>query len=184
MNRARSLPSTVLPILFACSNACSMEDIIPKTGFEAGERSALVSVDFVPLSINDLSGSFDNFRLSIIDVLIHRPTDDAWLILNDSEATYSISESEKHQIKWSAIPIAVGDYDAIQIVFEDAYIHAQDRWQPAELLRSEWTHEQTISIDENVTLEIGIDATNSIDGNSIDGWQIDPRMSLDIKKNR
>ena len=176
----QSKPLGILGALALALTACGLDGWIPETGAEAGEESTHVRPSFDSGGTRSFPAGVTSARIEVLDVLLHKPGPDVWVILNDKPFFYELVGEDGSSTPFSAVPIGVGDYDALQVVFAGGSVATNGREYDATVTPDSVLFEQTFQVRRDSEFVLTFDLSNAVGGNAVDGWTLTPDISVEM----
>ena len=163
----RSTCSISPPLLFAllCGTpACDVEDWVPTTADEAGKASAQLVVEMGARGVNELPAHIQAIEIQVLDVLVYRPDDDAWLPINSETHVIDLHHEESPAM---LVGLPMGG--------------SGDKWHPAKLMAREVELDESFALSEDTVLALRLDFQRAFAGR-IDGYfLIAPSFDVDME---
>jgi hypothetical protein len=137
----------------------------------APRMAVVVQADAMP------QGGVVAVDLELVDVLLHRESDDAWVwVAGDaSRVELSLAGSETQ----SSVPLLADRYDRMLVVVDAPRVALDGSWQRAGLVHDEIELEIDLDLDADAEIELRFDVEASLSGES-GQFQFDPRASAHI----
>jgi hypothetical protein len=165
-------------VLVSLLSSCGLfEDVVPRLANEAGQESVTVDPEIETGGARSLPASISGLELEVLDVLIHEPTDDVWYILNDHSVEWAPFDSSSASPEFSAMPMVVGTYDAIEVHFGQAWVQTNGTWSPAELTADSVAIEGEIHLDADTNLTLLFDFDGAFAQNQNGAWTLTPAVA-------
>lgn len=156
------------------ATACDLQ-LLPETAeYEATtspRMAVVVQADAMP------QGGVVAVDLELVDVLLHRESDDAWVwVAGDaSRVELSLGGSEPQ----SPVPCMADHYDRMLVVVDAPRVAKDGEWQRARLERDEIEMAIDLDLDDDTEIELRFDVEASLSGES-GQYRFDPTASAHV----
>lgn len=161
-----------------CLGGCGLDGILPELATDAGDPTQHVQAVIHPSKTRSLPAGVDELRIEIKDVLLRRKSDESWNILNDKPAVWSITDKVPEMPTFSAVPLAVDEYDALRVVFGRASITQNGNMQELLLVEPELTQEAVWNLDSDQGINLWLSVTGAVRQNAEGQWEAEPKLEL------
>jgi len=175
MNATRSYRNALGIAAFALASAACDLQLLPETAkYEATSSprmAVVVQADAMP------PGGVVAVDLELVDVLLHRESDDAWVwVAGDaSRVELSLAGSETQ----SSVPLLADHYDRMLVVVDAPRVAKAGSWQRATLERDEIELAIDLDLDDDAEIELRFDVEASLSGES-GQYRFDPTASAHV----
>lgn len=160
------------------NTGCSLSGLIPELAKDAGEPTSHVQAVIHPSKTRSLPPGIDGVQIEVLDVLIRRKTDQSWNILNDKPAVWTIGATAHELPTFSAVPLAIDDYDGIKVVFGRAFVAQNGTQSPLEIPGSQVTQEGAWNLSRDQGFHLWLNLTDAIQQDAQGQWQATPNLEL------
>lgn len=169
-----------LALLFAVAplSACDPSSILPKTADEAGMSSARVAVAMGVDGIAGLPAELAELELEVVDVLLHRESDDAWVLLANESTTLGLLDGPG-AVQLTGIPIGTGVYDEVAVVFGDVRARDGLGWHDVEIKKDEYRLKFRNQIEVDARVDLTLEVGSAVKGGA-GAWKMTPGISIEI----
>lgn len=165
--------ATLAPLLLAAA-ACDLQLLPEAAEFEGHgdpRMAVVVQADAMP------AGDVVAIDLELVDVLLHRPSDDAWVWVAGTAARVELSPGLGSE--QSAVPLLADHYDRVLVVIDAPRVAHGGKWHQAGLDQDEFEVEIDLDLEADAQIELRFDLGASLKGNS-GKWRFDPHASATI----
>ena len=175
MNAARSYRNALAVAAIALASAACDLQLLPEAAeYEANtspRMSVVVQADAMP------DGGVVAVDLELVDVMLHRESDDAWIwVAGDaSRVELSLAGSEPQ----SPVPCMEDHYDRMLVVIDSPRVAKDGKWQHAKLDHDEIEIPIDLDLADDTEIELRFDVQASLSGKS-GNWRFDPRATAHI----
>ena len=173
MKRLPLLLGLFLPALIG---GCDVADLMPTTAAEAGKASARVAVVMQAFHADTMESQVEAFEMTVVDVLLHRVEDDAWIIANDGVGQLRADDADG-SLAFTGLPIGLGNYDRVLVALDGARVSVQGEWIEVALTDTELEVPHHWIVNDETQLDLGLDLQQALAGS--DGrWVLTPRFTV------
>ncbi|GEM_PF-5172208 len=176
-NRRQTFSAIVFPLVLGLTSACDFAELLPETADGAGTTGARVDVQLASVGTEDLDPEVQAVAIEVVDVLIHRSSDDTWLILNSDQIEFNLTDLPR-SANFNTVPLAVGEYDSVQVTIDNGRVASDGKWRRANLPTHELTFEDAIYLDQGTRLRIEFDLEDGLVGAGAVGWTLTPQLRV------
>lgn len=163
-----------------CLGACSLQDFIPQTANGVGASPSLVQAELrAPLKRISIPG-VSSYEIELIDVLLHDPQKDRWTILNDKPARMQVADEAPQVPTFSPVPIAMGSYDKVRLVFANGKINLGGRSQKLKIEPAQVDLEGPWEFHGDHRLQVVINFSNALKKDAQGAWVFSPSFRLSL----
>lgn len=115
--------------------------------------------------------------LELVDVLVHRESDDAWVWLAGGTGRVELSLDGSSQ--QTSVPLLPDHYDRLLVVVDAPRVAVDGAWQSAALATDEIEFAIDLDLDADAEVEVSFDVDASLTGGRGD-WRFDPRATVHV----
>jgi hypothetical protein len=163
------------------SGGCDVDALVPRTADEAGRMSARVAVSLGAVGLEELvDDGVQAVELQVVDVELHRASDDAWLVLA-SEPTTLLAADAMDAVALTGLPLGTGEYDAVRVTLAAGRVAAGGFWSDARLDALEVVVPAPLVISGDSELLLDLDLERSLGIDPASGlWRIDAAFDVTV----
>lgn len=170
----RLIAASLLSTLLAPAG-CDLA-LLPETADYVGTRPADVMLQ-VDATAMPSQGNVDKVEIELVEILVHRSTDDAWVLLGADEVELVGPHAA---VALREVPLSAEHYDAVALGIDRVRVHTSQGWQDAELVTDTVQLDATLSVTGDTTLELhfDLDASVTLVGEQ---WYFDPVAAAELQ---
>jgi len=165
---------TALAPLLLGAVACDVQ-LLPETAMYDGSGTprlaVVVGVDAMP------PGDVAAVDFALVDVLVHRERDDAWLWVAGVDARVELSLAGTSP--QAAVPLHADYYDRMLVVIDAPRVAEGGAWHTAALDHDEIEIAIDVDLDADVEIELRFDVAASLSGGR-GAWRFSPTVSARV----
>jgi hypothetical protein len=166
--KAASILTLVTLVLSGCDIA-----LLPETASYDGAGSprmaVLVAADAMPL------GNVDAVDLELVDVLLHRESDDTWVWIGGDASRVELSPLQMDRAE--SVPLHADHYDRVLMVIDAPRVASGGVWHTAQLENDEIEIAVDLDLDADTRIELHFDVAASLSGETPAQWSFSPQVS-------
>lgn len=181
MTQQTILRTLAITSLLVTSSGCNLEGLIPELANNAGEPTLHVQAVLHPSKTRSLPAGVDEVHIEVKDILLRRKKDQSWNILNDQSASWSIDASGSALPSFSAVPIPVGSYDAVRVVFGESSVRQSGQALELALPEEGIIQEGDWELSSDQSFEFWLDVNGVFSQGSNGTWQAEPKLELKVR---
>src|SRR5690606_20468676 len=167
--------ATAVGLLFSLTGC----DIATLPEFADYDSAGTTSIDVEIHAIAMPASGVEAVEIQLRNVLLHRATDDAWIIVGPESLTIGLSE-EVSEVVIEGVPIDHARYDRVSIEVASVRVDAEGSWHAATLAVDVLELDIDLGDAAAVTMDLGFDLEASLEGSARDGWTFDPAVQLEV----
>lgn len=171
----RILPRALAGLLL--TTACDLT-LQPETAEGAGVRAARLSV-LLGSEIDGLPSELTAVQIEVFDLRVHRPSDDAWIMLAPEVVRVDIT-GDPDTFTHDGIPLRPDWYDEVQLVIGSVRVADGETWTPVELVEDELAAIVDWPLRNDAILEVRFDLATALRGSTAAGWRFTPTASAHL----
>lgn len=172
--RAAALALSLLPMV-ACDVA-----FIPDLADQAVRETATVEVTLGASNVESVDPAIEKLEVEIVDVLLHRSSDDVWIIVNANEVEIDLVDMAP-TLGFTGIPISQGQYDGVMLIFDQARVMRNGEWHEVTMTEPDVQLTELVDVTATgATFDLEFDLHRALDGGPIGGWTLDPNVTITV----
>lgn len=169
--KAAAFPTLATLVL---ASACDIA-LLPETASYDGEATPRMEVVFAGDAMpTEMVEAVD---LEIVDVMLHRESDDAWVWIAGDGARVELSPESA---PGAFVPCLADHYDRMLVVVDAPRVAANGKWHKIKLDNDELELAVDIDLAADTTVELHFDVGASLHGKSANDWRFDPQLRAEI----
>lgn len=150
--------------------------LFPETAQYDDAEVARAAVSF---GADGMSSTMDNVKVEVTDVLLHRPEDDAWLLLGDNATVVNLAHPERG-VTYKNVPLALTEYDQVTILIGDVEVQEDGEWTYADVPEQEVEIRGDFAVEGDVVVDLRFDVQASLRRDPRAGWIFEPAVSVSL----
>lgn len=165
----RLAPASLVVLALNAEGGCDVE-LLPEAASYEGSSAPRVSLR-VGGDATDMEMDVQAVDVEIVDVLVHRESDDAWVWIGgvDRVELGAVSIDTNRPV-----PLPADRYDALRIVVDEPRVALGGKWHKAELTNDQLELPLDLQLDADHIVELRFDLRASLSGSKADKWTFDP----------
>ena len=167
----RHLPLCSLALAFGCDVA-----LLPEAATYEGTAAPRLSLSIVADAMDSDVQAVD---LELVDVQVHRVSDDAWVWIGGGEDRIQIETTAT--LVNHPVPLPVDEYDAVRIVVDEPRVAHGGSWHACELPHDEIELPIELELDGDTAIELSFDLTESLAGSKNGKWSFEPSAHASLE---
>jgi len=150
--------------------------LLPETASYAGEDTPRIAVAIAADAMPE--GMVDAVDLELVDVLLHRESDDSWVWIGGTAERVELSPTQMARAE--SVPLLADHYDRVLLVIDAPRVAAEGTWHAVELASDELELPVDIDLDADTRIELHFDVAASLEGDAPAQWSFTPQVKAQI----
>lgn len=167
----------VLATAFVFVMGCDLA-LLPETADWVGRPTAVAEVAIGAMDPSPPAG-VDAVEIEVVDVRLHRPNDDAWLLLGSETAVVDLVQPAMN-VAFPEVPLGLEHYDALAVVIGDVRVSGAGGDAEVVVVENALEIDGLWSIEHDVRIELRFDVAGSLwraDGQ----WHFAPAADVGVR---
>jgi hypothetical protein len=150
--------------------------LLPETASYDGDgtprMAVVIAADAMP------QGNVEAVDLELVDVLLHRESDDTWVWIGGDASRVELTPSAMDRAE--SVPLLADHYDRVLMVIDAPRVASGGVWHAVDLADDELELAVDLDLGADTRIELHFDVAASLSGDAPAAWSFSPQVHAEL----